>query len=123
MFRKDVKFSEQEFILFAIWIAWTCVMFLPSMHDRYGYVVEILLIVVSVIYPIFWLNTIILVMTTFMMYLQFLFSTPVNIATLSFIAVINYSVYTMISFSSIYLFLTRKRKYLRMENRKYKNLS
>ena len=30
-----------------IWTAWTCLMFLPLMHDRYGYLVEILLIVAA----------------------------------------------------------------------------
>lgn len=43
---KKVNFkSSENFLSFAIWVVWTCVMFLPSMHERYAYVVEVLIIV------------------------------------------------------------------------------
>lgn len=37
--------SRENQLKVLIWTAWTCLMFLPSMHDRYGYLVEVLLII------------------------------------------------------------------------------
>lgn len=34
-------------MLVSIWTVWTCVMFLPAMHERYGYLLEVMLIVMS----------------------------------------------------------------------------
>ena len=41
--------SRENQLHLLIWTAWTCLMFLPSMHDRYGYLVEILLIIAAMI--------------------------------------------------------------------------
>lgn len=109
IFRNNNKFSKQEILLFSIWIMWTCVMFLPAMHERYGYAVEILLIVVSMAFPTYWFNTVILIITTFIMYSYFLFSAPMNMPILSFIAIVNYFLYTMVTFSGLYSL--RKKQY------------
>ena len=37
--------SHHRAILLATWSAWTCVEFLPAMHERYGYLIAVLLIV------------------------------------------------------------------------------
>lgn len=103
--RDTSKFSSQELILFSIWIIWTCVIFLPAMHERYGYAAEVLLIIVSAVFPVYWINTIVLITTTFIMYSYFLFSAPMNITILSFIMIINYFVYTFMTFSKGYLSL------------------
>lgn len=44
-----VSFSEDEVLAWGIWSVWTCVMFLPSMHERYAYLVDILLIVFALL--------------------------------------------------------------------------
>lgn len=38
-----IKIDGQEFLLLAIWTFWTCIMFLPGMHERYGFFVDVLL--------------------------------------------------------------------------------
>lgn len=39
--RKDF---EKKFFVFAAWIVWTAVLFLPKMHERYGFLLDILLL-------------------------------------------------------------------------------
>lgn len=41
--RKDFT----SFLIVAAWSAWTCVLFLPGMHERYTYLTEILLLILS----------------------------------------------------------------------------
>lgn len=36
--------SDKNLIALSIWCIWTCVMFLPAMHERYGLTMEVLLI-------------------------------------------------------------------------------
>lgn len=37
--------SNEIILALAIWCIWTCVMFMPSMHERYNYIAEILVMV------------------------------------------------------------------------------
>ena len=44
--KKNVNLeSSENFISIASWSVWTCVMFLPSMHERYAYLLEILMMI------------------------------------------------------------------------------
>ena len=44
--RKKVNLkSIDNFLSVACWSVWTCVLFLPSMHERYAYLVEILIVI------------------------------------------------------------------------------
>lgn len=46
---KKVDLSNLKiFMMTAIWSVWTCIMFLPSMHERYGYLLDILTIIFAV---------------------------------------------------------------------------
>lgn len=40
----DLK-SADNFLSVAVWSVWTCVLFLPSMHERYAYLAEILIVI------------------------------------------------------------------------------
>ena len=40
----DLK-SSDNFLSLACWSVWTCVLFLPSMHERYAYLVEVLIVI------------------------------------------------------------------------------
>lgn len=43
------EFTRKELCKLTLWTCWTCVLFLPSMHDRYGYIIDILTIVLAII--------------------------------------------------------------------------
>lgn len=40
--QKNWKMEKDAIILFAVWSIMTCTIFLPAMHDRYGFVAELL---------------------------------------------------------------------------------
>ncbi len=46
MHKKISLYRTNCFLLVAAWSVWTCVLFLPEMHERYGYMLDILLILV-----------------------------------------------------------------------------
>lgn len=37
------------YIAAAAWVVWTCILFLPAMHERYAYILDILLIILAVV--------------------------------------------------------------------------
>lgn len=43
------EFTHKVLCLLTLWTTWTCVLFLPSMHDRYGYIIDILTIILAII--------------------------------------------------------------------------
>lgn len=45
----DIK-DKKAFLMTAVWTVFTCIMFLSSMHERYSYLLDILLIVYAVSY-------------------------------------------------------------------------
>ena len=40
-----IKISDENIIFLAAWSVWTCCMFLPAMHQRYDYLVAVLMII------------------------------------------------------------------------------
>lgn len=48
--KKGIDLKGHKLLYFSIWIIFSCCMFLPAMHERYGYALEILLIIYAVLY-------------------------------------------------------------------------
>lgn len=48
---KVLKEDVESFLIVSIWSAWTCVLFLPGMHERYTYLADILLVVLALLRP------------------------------------------------------------------------
>lgn len=87
-----------NFVPLAAWVVWTCYLFLPAMHERYDFVVEILLLIASFIsikyLPIF--MTVMIIDS--IVYCNYLFNTGENTAVLSVIMLITYGIDTCLLF-------------------------
>ena len=88
---KKVEITCQNVIWLSIWSVWTCVMFLPAMHERYGFLVECLLIVNALIYKKNILTTLLVQAVTFYTYAMFLFGS--NSEFLFHLGIINFLLY------------------------------
>lgn len=101
--------TNKDLLLYAVWISWTCVMFLPSMHDRYGYLTEVLMVILSIATPKYWINTSIALISSFIIYSHAMFGMSVDLPLLSAIAVVNYIVFTLLMFGDVAM-LSRKQE-------------
>lgn len=50
LIKRDMRITRGNMIFILLWTAYTCVFFLPSMHERYGYFVELIAVLATVIY-------------------------------------------------------------------------
>ncbi len=51
LWEKKIELDQKSIIYLAFLISFTCVLFLPAMHERYGYLYEILSIVIALMLP------------------------------------------------------------------------
>lgn len=91
--------NNYDILVFSIWTVWTFVMFMPDMHDRYGYLAEILLIILSVISQRYVLVTTVTIVNSILMYSVFLFGLSVDWTVISYIAILNYMIFTILIFN------------------------
>ncbi len=68
-----IKESRGNWIEYAIWIAMTCVMLLPCMHERYNYLAEILIVTYAVCRPKYRVPAVVLTVVSFQCYVQSFF--------------------------------------------------
>ncbi len=74
---KKVKIGEHQLEL-AAWSIWTCVLFLPAMHDRYFYPVEIILIILVCLKRKYLKESFVLFMAALQAYCVYLYHMDVN---------------------------------------------
>ena len=65
--------SFEQIIVFALFIEWTCIIFLPSMHERYTYVMDILTLILAFLDKKFIKYAIITIGTSCLTYNTYLF--------------------------------------------------
>lgn len=94
--------DNSQMLLYTTWVVWSCVMFLPNMHDRYGYLVDILFIILAINFPIFWVNAMLCILESWFTYTNAMFAVNINMIILSFLAMVNYCGFTMVLFTSSY---------------------
>ena len=88
--------SNSKMLEVAAWTCWTCVMFLPTMHDRYMYVADVFLILLMSISKKYILNTSLALFVSYLTYLYALLNIQINIFLLSIIALFNYLLFSFL---------------------------
>lgn len=91
--RNGHAFGKRELLKGAFLIAYTCVLFLPDMHERYGYLYEILAIMLAFIDKRTILLCIVLNMLSVVTYGAYLYHTSYNDIVLAAINVATYILY------------------------------
>ena len=94
LYRKVDLSGTQPFLEAAVWSVWTCLVFLPAMHERYGYLLEILLLVLVFTDRKYLFCISIAEITGILTYGHFLFQNPINLQALSGFYVAAYLVYS-----------------------------
>ncbi len=74
VFTKLQMNSYEEIIGVAVFIEWTCILFLPAMHERYTYVMDILLLMLTFLNKKYLLFTFITIVTSTLSYTAYLFT-------------------------------------------------
>ena len=72
--KRKERLTEKDIISFALWSAMTCVLFLPFMHERYGFLVDILSIIYVFSFKKHWWIAVLLNMLSFFTYMDYLYS-------------------------------------------------
>lgn len=85
---------KKEFILYMAFLSiYTAVMFMPEMHDRYGYVYEMLALIIVFVNIKTAIPYILMMITTMQIYGPYLFRTEINLFMLAIINVVAYVAY------------------------------
>lgn len=95
------KAEGKDFLSLALLLTYTAVFFMPAMHDRYGYVYEILAIMYMFIRKKSIIPCIVLQVLSIITYSNFLFHVGIGLQVLAIVNFIVYAVYC-------YLFVTDK---------------
>lgn len=91
----DLK-DKEKFLMTAIWTVFTCIMFLSSMHERYSYLLDILLIVYAVCYRKNIIPAIICSLVSLRGYCSYLFT--YNVVENQHAAIVYFGVYIYITY-------------------------
>lgn len=94
LYRKD-SLTNFHLIIIAVWTIYTCVMFLPAMHERYAFVVDILMIVLVMLNKKYILVAIPEILNSLLSYSRFLFWDTSNAIAYSYISLIVYLVFSI----------------------------
>lgn len=100
---KKIEIKEEKLIYVAIWTIYTCILFLPNMHDRYAYLLDLFLIISVFIDKRILVFTIVPLLSSVLLYSSYLFKHSI-IATeiISIFYVINYLIYSYYLFTIIF---------------------
>ncbi|MBC8743166.1 hypothetical protein H5W18_00545 [Lactobacillus sp. Marseille-P7033] len=106
VFEYNKDFSNLELVKLALWSNWTCVMFLPNMHDRYGFLVDLLLVIIAIATNnrIITIITAISVMNSFIVYCEYVFGLQYHLIELSYISMIVYIIFSVSMFKNIMMY-------------------
>lgn len=106
---KRIEITKESMINLFFVTVYTCVLFLPSMHERYGYPYEILACILAIVKPKTILLCIGLNLITLRTYSAYLFGARVDLTLLAFLNIIIYCVYIYILLKNPHTMGTRFR--------------
>ena len=92
MLVKKVDVPGKHFLWCAFLISYTCVLFLPSMHERYGMLYEILALIMAFGAGYMWITVGLFQLISMKTYFYYLYSSPLN---LDFLSSLNVAIYVM----------------------------
>ena len=101
LFLKKVKLTGKLMVICAFITTYTCVLFLPVMHERYGMIYEILAIIIMILDIKFAPITITLNWIALCVYCKYLFALPVNLPHLAIVNTICYLASLYYTYKSI----------------------
>lgn len=101
MQKKISLYRTPYFLLIAAWSFWTCILFLPEMHERYGYILDILLILILFYEHRYAIAILPAFLTGIITYSCYLFQTDYNLVALSVVYTAAYFIYTYIMIRQI----------------------
>ncbi|MCR5704263.1 MAG: hypothetical protein K6G85_06540 [Eubacterium sp.] len=88
--------NKKYFLMTAIWTSFTCIMFLSSMHERYSYLLDILLILFAIVYGELIIPAILSNLISLRGYSFYLFN--FNMLEFNHAAIINFGLYLYITY-------------------------
>ena len=88
--KEGYKAEGKNLYIMAYLICYTCVFFLPAMHERYGYLYEILAIILAVMIPKISMLSIALICISMNTYGKFLFGNSENLLVLAWLNILIY---------------------------------
>lgn len=65
--------SAEHYMLVVCWSIWTCLMFLPAMHERYAYLLDVLLLMLLFVERKYWKICVSAIAVSSLTYVQYLF--------------------------------------------------
>lgn len=66
--------TDQKLLLLAVWTVWTCILFLPAMHERYSYPLDVLLVILCLVNVRFLAFAVFEIMLSILTYGNYLFA-------------------------------------------------
>ncbi len=88
--------NRKTLLMLAFWFSYTCVLFLPNMHERYDYLPCVLAVMLAFLVPSTALPAAVLNILSLMGYVRFLFHVPSEVQALAFVNLAVYAVYAVL---------------------------
>lgn len=112
---KKIKINHSNIILIAIWTVYTCLLFLPNMHDRYAYLLDLLFIMIIFLNKRFAIFSIIPILSSILVYANYLFlNVTVSVNIIAIFYIVNYTIFSY--FLVKYLFINNQKTNIIFEN-------
>jgi len=94
--RKRYVVAGRNFVIMAFLLTYSCVFFLPAMHERYSFLYEILAIILAVMIPKTMPLTVLLIAISCCTYADYLFGTAADFKLLMWLNILVYLAYILV---------------------------